>query len=267
MTMISTPAGSIYSESTGQGAPYLWSHGLTHSIAAEKTTGPYDWSPLAERYQMVRYDALGHGRSEGSMNPDDYRWPRLADDIFRVADHYQLDQFIAGGASMGSASSIYAALKQPERIKGLVLVIPPTAWQTRQAQVAMYEKLAQMIEGDGPETFLRQHQIAPVTPSFITELNPEYKAARLHDLEQLNPSWLPAIFRGAGASDLPDSESFSGIHCPVLVLGWQSDIGHPVSTTERLLELLPQASGSIAATADEVRQWPTRIGDFIESIG
>ncbi len=42
-------------------------------------------------------------------------------------------KFVAGGSSMGCATSIYAALLAPERMKALVLVIPPTAWETRAA--------------------------------------------------------------------------------------------------------------------------------------
>ena len=264
---IDTSRGSIYTESKGKGVAYLWSHGLTHSIQGEQASGMFNWDSLPKRCRMIQYDALGHGRSTGTTTLEDYCWPRLADDIFRVADYYQLDRFVVGGASMGSASSIYAALKQPARIKGLVLVIPPTAWATRQAQIDMYEKLAVMIETGGFDTYLRQQQMAPVVPAFLKELNPDYKAIRQDQLKQMNSGYMPAIYRGAGSSDLPDGESFADIDCPVLVLGWHGDIGHPASTSEYLFDLLPQAEGSIASSAEEVRQWPQRIGDFVESIG
>ena len=267
MTMINTTTGSIHSQSKGQGTHYLWSHGLTHSIETEQTTGLYDWSSLAERCQMVRYDALGHGRSGGSTNPDDYRWSRLADDIFQVADYYQFDEFIAGGASMGCAASIYAALKNPARIKGLVLVIPPTAWQTRQSQINIYEKLALMIESKGMDGYLRQQRLSPVSPPLLAELSLDYKQLRTEELKKMNPTYLPAIYRGAGMSDLPDLQTLTTIECPVLVLAWEKDAGHPVSTAETLLRTLPNAEGSIAASAAAVREWPNRIGEFIESIG
>ena len=267
MDKISTPLGVISSEIEGHGTPYIWSLGLTDSVDADKTSGRYDWSSLPARCQMVRYDALGHGHSQGTVDSVDYHWSRLADDIFRVADHYQLDQFITGGASMGCASSIYAALKQPERIKGLVLVIPPTAWETRQPQVQMYEKLALMVEDEGIDKYLKLQQKTPLSPPFLVDLSPDYKALRRQQLKQMDAACLPAIYRGAGASDLPDIALLKSIQCPVLVLGWHGDTGHPASTSECLFDLLPQAVGSIASLAEEVRQWPQRIGDFIESIG
>lgn len=266
MDKISTPLGVISSEIEGYGTPYIRSHGLTHSVDEDKTSGLYDWSSLTARCQIVRYDALGHGHSPGTFDAIDYHWSRLADDIFRVADFYQIDQFIAGGASMGSASSIYAALKRPERIKGLVLVIPPTAWETRQSQVEMYEKLALMIESDGIDKYLKLQEKIPLSPPFLADLSPGYKALRRQQLKQMDATCLPAIYRGAGASDLPNIELLKSICCPVLVLGWHGDTGHPASTAERLIEVLPKAQGSIANSADEVRQWPSQVGDFIELI-
>lgn len=266
MDKINTEQGVIRSETAGNGTPFIWSHGLTHSIDADRTLGLYHWSSLSTCCQLVRYDALGHGHSQGGANADDYRWSRLAEDLFRVADHYQIDQFIAGGASMGSASSIYAALKQPERIKALVLVTPPTAWDTRRPQVKMYEKLASMIEKKGVNSYLKLQEKTPITPPFLVELSPDYKALRTQQLRQMDATCLPAIYRGAGASDLPDIELLANLLCPVLVLGWYGDSGHPASTAERLMEVFPRARSMIANSADEVRQWPKWVADFVESI-
>ncbi|MBL4583864.1 MAG: alpha/beta fold hydrolase [Pseudomonadales bacterium] len=269
--MMSTKLGQLYVETKGQGVPFIWSHGLTHSIEAEKTLGVYDWSSLADSCQLIRYDALGHGQSSGSCEAADYRWPRLAQDIMRVADHcieghHKIEGFIAGGASMGCASSIYAALQQPERIKGLVLVIPPTAWQTRKAQIKMYEKLAATVEANGMEHYARQQRKTPLNPAFLAQLSPNYKMHRAQQLQHMSADYLPAIYRGAGGSDLPDTQALKSIRCPVLVLGWSGDTGHPASTAQQLIELIPGAQGVISNSAEEVRQWPARAADFIQSI-
>ena len=116
---------------SGSGRPFLWAHGLTSSIAAERDGGLFQWEDGVE---LVRYDARGHGRSPAGSSSADYEWPSLAEDFLAVADSVGFDSMVAGGASMGCATVLYAALAAPSRVDALVLAIPPTAWETRAAQ-------------------------------------------------------------------------------------------------------------------------------------
>jgi pimeloyl-ACP methyl ester carboxylesterase len=50
---------------------------------------------------------------------------------------------------------------------------------------------------------------------------------------------------------------------PALILAWDTDPGHPVSTAERLHELLPVSELHVATTLDAVREWPERIAGFL----
>src|SRR5258708_5950146 len=113
------------------------------SMALEDST-PWSlqWDELAEVAKIVRYDARGHGLSEASYTPEDYQWSHLAEDMLALADQVGFERFVAGGQSMGCATTIYAALAAPERIKGLVLANPPTAWETRAAQAGLYDQMA-----------------------------------------------------------------------------------------------------------------------------
>lgn len=45
------------------------------------------------------------------------------------------------------------------------------------------------------------------------------------------------------------------------------DPGHPVTTAERLAELMPHASLSIARTAGDLASWTQQTIDFIRSLG
>lgn len=59
------------------------------------------------------------------------------------------------GMSMGCATSIYAAIQAPERVIGLILVIPPTAWETRdETQRGKMRQGADLIEERGIDTYL-----------------------------------------------------------------------------------------------------------------
>ncbi|MDQ1373389.1 MAG: 3-oxoadipate enol-lactonase, partial [Actinomycetota bacterium] len=115
------------------GTPFVWAHGMTSSMAADDDSGVFDWSSL-EAVRVVRYDAPSHGRSPIAPSDEDHRWDRLADTMLSVADSAGFSTFVAGGASMGAATALHAAALAPERVSAMVLVIPPTAWETRAAQ-------------------------------------------------------------------------------------------------------------------------------------
>src|SRR5262249_27966418 len=96
----------------GSGKSFVWGHGLMFSMAMEDALGIVDFPRLAAEMseRIVRYDARGHGSSTGTDQPDDYQWPALAQDMLALADALGIDRFIAGGQSMGMATSLYAAL-------------------------------------------------------------------------------------------------------------------------------------------------------------
>ena len=76
-------------------------------------------------------------------------------------------------------------------------------------------------------------------------------------------SLLPAVFRGAGQTDLPSFEAISGIEQPTLILAWASDPGHPVETAQKLRELIPGAELVVSETSADVRTWGRRAAAFL----
>ncbi len=70
--------------SQGEGIPFVWGHSLMGSMRVEDLAGLWDWG-VVERYaQVVRYDARGHGNSDGSYDARDYCWDRMAADMLAV---------------------------------------------------------------------------------------------------------------------------------------------------------------------------------------
>ena len=74
---------------------------------------------------------------------------------------------------------------------------------------------------------------------------------------------LPAVLRGAGASDLPSPERVRSIAAPALLLAWDTDPGHPLSTAEQLAELLPDAELEVARRLQDVIAWTDRVEAFL----
>jgi 3-oxoadipate enol-lactonase len=241
----------------GEGRPFVWAHGLTSSRANEESGGLFDWAPVvATGHQVVRYDARGHGATGGPPDPAAYRWPQLATDLLTLLDDLGIERTEAGGASMGCATLLHAALRAPERFDRLVLVIPPTAWATRAAQAEQYEGSARFVEAKGKEAWMEVAGEAP-RPAIFADLPPFPFTADIPE------ALLPAVMRGAADSDLPPAESIASLTQPTLVLAWAGDPGHPESTAEQLAELLPDARLQVATRIRDVLGWPAEVASFL----
>jgi 3-oxoadipate enol-lactonase len=240
----------------GTGPPFVWAHGLTSSRASEDERGLLDWAPVvAAGREVIRYDASGHGATGGPLDAAAYEWTQLATDLTELVDDLGFDRVSAGGASMGCATVLHAAVRAPERFDRLVLVSPPTAWESRPEQAARYEQVAALVERRGKDAFTRAVRAVPPPPIFSGE--PSDPAADIPE------ALFPFVFRGAAASDLPAPDDVRRITQPALVLAWDTDPGHPVTTAERLVELLPDAALHVATTVEQIRAWPQQVAAFL----
>ena len=64
-------------------------------------------------------------------------------------------------------------------------------------------------------------------------------------------------------TDLPSPEQLRELAVPTLILAWVDDYAHPVSTAEKLHQLIPGAQLQIAETPEELDTWPRRVARFI----
>jgi 3-oxoadipate enol-lactonase len=251
-------------ERHGTGAPFVWGHGLSQNIDRESALGLVDWPKVRQLVELVRYDARGHGKSTSSTDLAGYHWRELALDQLALADALGIDTYVAGGASMGCATALHAAVLAPGRVRGLVLVIPPTAWASRAPQSAGYEMMAQLIEAGKFDLILAGARMQPVPDPMVD--SPTWNAQFEATLRETDPDRLARVFRGAATADLPTPEQIATLRIPTMILAWSGDPGHPVSTSERLIELMPHATLSVASTAAEVTGWTDRVTDFLRTI-
>jgi pimeloyl-ACP methyl ester carboxylesterase len=244
----------------GQGRGFFWGHGLTSSAAQEDRLGLRLWAQLREGWEVLRVDARGHGASSGAADPDGYRWPALADDLLALASALGHERFVAGGASMGAAVALQAAVAAAERIEALVLMIPPTGWTTRPAQAIRYLASAELAEREGLGALADAEASQPPIPIFAGLVDPAELARARYAAQDVNV--LPAILRGAAASDFPDPDTVAYLRQPTLLLAWEGDDGHPLSSAQQLAELLPGATLSVAKRLADLGAWPGRVAEF-----
>jgi len=246
---------------SGAGRPFVWGHGLSSSRAREDAVDLVDWPEVARAAQVLRYDARGHGESTLSTDLPGYSWATMARDQLALTAALGIDRYVAGGASMGCGTALHAAVAAPERIEGLVLVIPPTAWETRQERVAIWDQVAGIIDRDGVDGFVANMARMPV-PDPLTGRQVWFDA-NAASARRTGPERLATVFRGAAHADLPPREAIAALRVPALILAWTGDPGHPVSTAEALAGLLPGAELHLASTWDDVRSWTGRIVEFL----
>ena len=245
----------------GQGPAVVCAHGLLMEAWTLERMHIYDWTPVMEAgRRLVRYDARGHGQSsltpDAVATPETFEWPVLAGDLLAVMDAVQPDQPVTAiGCSMGTGTIVHAAVRAPERFERLVLTASPTAWDGRRRQAAMYEQAASQIEAEGVSAVMDMMERVP-RPPFMEGL-PTLPA-------DVDVRLVPALLRGMGRSDLPAPEELRRLSMPVLILAWEGDPVHPVSTGVQLAELIPDAELQVARTLEEVRGWGKVVARFVE---
>lgn len=111
-----------YARTGGDKPPLVLAHGFSDSGAC--------WASLvgvlAADYDVVCYDARGHGESE--VPSGGYSGEEQADDLLGLIDALELDRPILMGHSMGGDTVAWAAVKQPGRLRAAVLEDSGIPW-------------------------------------------------------------------------------------------------------------------------------------------
>lgn len=239
---------------------FVWAHGLHSSRAHEDELGIFDWGPVQDVARVVRYDARGHGEGNIAYEDRAYRWSTMVDDMLWAAGSE--GPFVAGGACMGAATALYAALRAPRRVQALVLVTPPAAWDCRSGHTEAYATAAKLVEKRGLPSLLESWRARP-QPGILDREVPTARDISLRHLAAMDEKALPAILRGMALSDLPCRDEIAQLVLPVLILGWDGDSQHPVSIAQELADLLIMSELDVAHDLAGVRRWPAMVRDFI----
>jgi 3-oxoadipate enol-lactonase len=248
----------------------IYLHGATSSIHLDDTLEFPLWSTLPSHnnnIRLIRYDALGHGQSAKVSIPEAYTWQSLSTDMTGIYLNNRSARTIIGGASMGAATALWSAFLAPEnqRPDGLLLVIPPSAWEKRAKKAPDYAKLGLTARDSGMDKVISLLKRAPSTP-FTARTYPEASELSLQELATFSADTYSALMTGAALSDLPLREELKGFPIPCLILARIEDPTHPLSVAEQLLALLPNARLSVASSFEDVQLWPAIVADWVEKL-
>jgi aminoacrylate hydrolase len=240
----------IYYEEHGSGEPLLLVSGLGGTAAY--------WKPniagLAAKYRVIVHDHRGAGQSTHSKIR--YSVDQMTDDVLRLMDHLKLERAHLVGHSTGGAIGQTMAIRNPERLKKLVLFATWTKADKffRQLFAARRALLTEV----GKEAYVRGGTLFLYPPWWI-----KANEALVEEREKLSiATFAPPEVVASRIDAIVTFDRTAGlanIRTPTLVLGVKDDAITPAYFSEQLarsipgakLEILPEGGHCASETALE----------------
>ena len=231
---------ALSGERAGAGPAVVLLHGLT-ATRRYVLMG----SRLLERsgYEVVSYDARGHGHSVPAGMPSDYGYEHLARDLEAVLDGLGLERAILAGASMGAHTALRVALTDPERVTALGLITP--AYDPSAAAAAQdggsWQALAAGLRQGGVEGFLRAYDFSAVPDRWRGTVERVIRQRlSAHEHPQAVADALEVVPRSRPFATMAE---LAAVEVPAVVVGSRDDAdpGHPLVLADRYAAALPGA--------------------------
>jgi pimeloyl-ACP methyl ester carboxylesterase len=214
--------------------------------------------------RVVLLDLLGHGRSDKPAHASEYRMDLYVDQLLALLDVLEAPTVVLGGLSLGANVSMLTAVRQPDRVRGLVLEMP------------VLEHAAPAVALTFVPLLLALHY-AGVPARLLTSLVERLPRSGFGPLDSVlngasnDPEQIAAVLHGVLVGPVvPTMEQRMATTCPTLILGHRADLIHPFSDAVNLANQLPAARLVHARSPFELRLRPGRltkeIVDFLDDV-
>jgi pimeloyl-ACP methyl ester carboxylesterase len=217
---------------------------LLHGITASRRYVVHGSRVLPRRgFPTISYDARGHGDSGPAPRGSGYGYEELVTDLEGVLDGVVGEgRPVVAGHSMGAHTIVPFALRNPERLAGMVLIGPAyNGLPTPDEVLAQWEALADGLERDGVEGFLRAYESQGLDPEWrdtliritrerlVTHRHPEAVARAMREVPRDRPF------------EAMDELEFLEVPALVVASHDEADPGHPYAVGEAYAERLPRS--------------------------
>jgi pimeloyl-ACP methyl ester carboxylesterase len=244
----------IRGEVAGEGSPIVLCHGITatrryvvHGSRALERAG----------HAVVSYDARGHGESDPAPEGQGYGYLELVEDLEAVvADAVGEGSFVLGGHSMGAHTAVAYALRNPERLSGLVVIGPTYTGEISDRSLEYWDGLAAALESGGVDGFVeyidRNQETDPAWRDSVLRFTRERLLRHRHPEALVDA--LRQVPRSRPFGELGELES---LRIPALVVASHdaADPGHPRRAAEAYAERLPLARLTGEAVGESPLAW------------
>jgi pimeloyl-ACP methyl ester carboxylesterase len=222
-------------EEAGEGIPVVLLHGLT---ATRRYVVMGSRNLERGGHRVISYDARGHGRSSRAPS---YRYEDLAEDLLAVLDALEIERAVLAGASMGAHTLLRAALRAPERVRGVVAITP--AYDPEGSPgLERWDELARGLREGGIEGFVEAYRVDDEVPEAWRETVRTVLRQRmaLHaDLAAVADA-LEAVPRSRPFESLSELGALS-VPAVVVASRDEADPGHPLAVGEAYAATIPGA--------------------------
>jgi 3-oxoadipate enol-lactonase len=250
--------------------PVVWIHG---GSVEDSSFMVGDLEPFAGRVRALFPDTRGHGLSSKFERVEDYGYARKAEDVLLWLDALGVERAVWGGASMGGALSLWAAIRAPERVRAVISISGPPyeppaedkAWWRAHRPLVAAGRVAEYFDANvrlrmGEDALARFKARPERYAETIDRLRGHSTASLLALLDETysRTEWLADCAR---------------IRCPVLVVAGSEDHFPTVAMSRRVAETVPGARLHVVAGGghfpnrthrDEVQ---ATIARFLDEIG
>lgn len=244
----------VYDVYGDEGPLLVYLHGLL--IDSEVNRG-IAGALAARGHRVVLLDLLGHGRSDKPTHASEYRIDTYCGQVFGLLDHLGESEAVLGGMSLGANVSLFAASKEPDRVRGLVLEMPVLEHAVPVAAL-LFTPMVLLAHYGRPLLRITSEWLGRIPPTPFAPLN-----GLLHGAA-LPPDSMAALLHGILVGPVaPTFEQRSAIEVPALVLAHRNDLIHPFDDAHGLARQLPNATLVRARSPIELRLRPGRLTDVI----
>lgn len=243
---------SLRGWSQGEGPLIVLAHGLT----AHRDLVVHGSSHLPRAgYRLLSYDARAHGESDPGL-AGSYSYATLADDLEAILESEGQQRPVLCGHSMGAHTILRAALRDPERYSGLVLIGPANTGEAPSGEtLAGWDALADGLAEGGVKGWLRAYEATGLDPDWRETL---LRIARERMERHQHPDALAVALREVPRSIPFDGlESLGALELPALVVGSrdEADPGHPLGVAEAVADALPHGRLVVEAEGESPLAW------------
>lgn len=229
----------LYYEIHGAGFPIVLAHGYCTSINLWKHQIPL----LAERYQVIAYDARGHGLSSAPEDKAHYTLSHLVADMHALLQHLGIERAYIAGHSMGGATTAGFAARHPEMTQAALICNidgghqPPDP-ENDPITAETRRRALELVRQRGMVDYARQQIVEKTVPRFIQESEAEQHIFVTRYAHQPLNGYL-----GVGAAlpwrEIWLTEAARSLKMPVAIIMGTDDVMH--RGAELLFGHLPQA--------------------------
>jgi pimeloyl-ACP methyl ester carboxylesterase len=246
---------------SGAGKPLIWMHGMLNSVELDSVYSLVDFEQLAELCTLIRYNYCN------KLPDGTFTWEYLTEELQLVLDNQHVEKSVLGGLSMGAGIALHAAVNYPERVRALILVTPPPAWETREDVKKVYRKIASRTNPENIPEFLKRIIIWNEEP-------PEYYVKEYPEVRQniqelrlaFHPEYYTRLYLGGAASDMPSREQISQLTVPTLIVALDQDPNHPLGIAQELHSLIKGSAIEVVGNLEDHLNLTEKVCEFLRKL-